>query len=235
MKPSPFDTHRGRLARRVFIGLGAVALSLIFAARAAGGGGDTASAGADDRVNVFTDDRAPDVQPFVADPFAAGRQATGTARDRSGYNQQDQARYDAAVATAAKFAQAYATYDAGRTPQSYVDALPGVSTELRPTLLAEANARWVQYTQDKTLAVARLSGVPPMVVLFEQLKAEVRVQVLQDVAGLGGQRTSAPTYRVELTWTSKASASPNPSPSPSPDPVASSLGGAWSVIRVRVE
>ncbi|MEV0133891.1 hypothetical protein AB0H83_36165 [Dactylosporangium sp. NPDC050688] len=234
MNRSPFATYRGRLVRRVLIGLSATALGLIFAARLTGGGA-AGTSGTDDWVNVFPENKAPNVQPFAADPFLANRQATQDTLDRNQYSPEDRARYDAAVATAVKFAQAYATYDANRTPQSYVNALPGVSAELRPTLLAEATARWPQYTHDKALAAARVSGVPPAVVLFEQLKAEVRVQVLQDVTGLSGQRTNTPTYRVELTWTSNASAGPAPGPSETPAQVASELGGAWSIIRVRVE
>ena len=233
MRSSPFDTHRGRLVRRAFIGLGALALALIFAARTAGGGDVTT--GGDGRSNVFAEDRAPDVQPFVADPFLANRQAAESGRDRNAYGPRDQQRFDAAVAAAVRFAQAFASYDGGRTPQSYVDALPGVAPDLRPGLLADATARWPQYTQDQTLAVGRLSGVPPLVTVFEPLRAQVRVQVLQDLTGRGGQRTSAPTYRVELAWLPAASASPNPGPSASPDPVVSQLGGFWSVTGVRAE
>lgn len=232
MKASPFDTHRGRLVRRAFIGLGALALALIFAARTAGG---TDAATGDERANVFAEDRAPDVEPFVADPFLANRQAAETGRDRNALGAKDQVRYDAAVAVAVKFAQAYASYDGSRTPQTYVDGLPGVSPDLRPALLVDAAARWPQYIQDRTLAVARLSGVPPVVTVFDVLKAEVRVQVLQDLTGLSGQRTNAPTYRVELAWLPSASAGPNPSPSASPDPVLTQLGGFWTVAHIRAE
>jgi hypothetical protein len=233
MRSSPFGTHRGRLARRVFIGVGALALGLIFAARAAGG--ETTPIGETGRANVFSDDRAPDVQPFVADPFLANRRAAENGRDRAQYSSSDQARYDAALAAAVRFAQAYASYDGARTPQSYVDGLPGLSAQLRPVLLTEAIARWPQYTQDRTLAVARLSGVPPVVMVFDKAKAEVRVQVLQDLTGAGGQRTNAPTYRIELTWMPAASASPNPSPSASPDPVVAQLGGFWLVVRIQAD
>ena len=233
MKASPFDTHRGRLVRRAFIALGALALALIFAARTAGG--TDAVTGDGQRTNVFAEDRAPDVEPFVADPFLANRQAAETGRDRNALGPRDQLRYDAAVAVAVRFAQAYASYDGSRTPLTYVDALPGVSPDLRPALLADAAARWPQYIQDKTLAVARLSGVPPVVTAFDQLNAEVRVPVLQDLTGLSGQRTNAPTYRVELAWLPSASASPNPGPSASADPVAGQLGGFWTVAHVRSE
>ena len=231
MQSSPFGTHRGKLVGRVLIYLGVLALGLIFAARVAGG--DTAPTARDGQGNVFPEERAPKVEPFVADPFLADPQTVEVGLDRSRYSGQDLARFDAAVATAVKFAQAYATYDAGQTWQSYVDGLAGASDEFRQELREEAAVRWTEYRADKTLAAARLSGVPAAVVLFDQLKSAVRVQLLQDITGLSGQHTTTLTYRVELTWAADASAGPSPGPAASPGPGLGELGGAWSVVRIR--
>jgi hypothetical protein len=234
MKRSPFATHRGRLVRRLLSWLGALAVGLYVIAGAAGG--ESASSEQDDGVlgalTLFRYDRAPEVAPQVADPFLASRQAAQkAAAQRSSLNEKEQARYDLAVATASKFALAYATYSADGTATSYVEGLPGIAPELRATLLIEATARWPQYKQGKTLSVARLSGESTLVTSFEQLKAQIRVQVLQDVTSTSGQQSSAPIYLLDLEWASITS----PNQGASVDPAISKAGGAWSIVAVRIK
>jgi hypothetical protein len=241
MTTSPFATHRGRLVRRVFVGLGLLSVGLFVLSRAASGPEPVA---AEKPKPVFGVQRQPHVEAPIADPFKAARDAAQNGAGQRGLlNGAEQRRYDALILVAGRFAVAYSSYTADTGVERYVAGLPYVADEARAVLLADAQRRWTQITADRTVAVARLGGNPAQVVVFEAAKAQVRVQVIQDVTGTAGQRTYTYTYRIDLAWLLR-SASPSPSsapssvsPSSSADPVDDGppLPGEWRVSAVQTD
>jgi hypothetical protein len=236
------------------IGLCAVVVGMFFLTRVTSGEGTEIQARPGDR-SLFGDNRAPRVEPPIADPFAAGRNAAA-ARDRAGINPSQRARYDAAVATSTRFSVAYASWNTEVSADSYVEGLPYVSAGLRAKLLLEAKERWPVAQRDRTVAAARASSIPPLMTVFGEKTAQAQVQVIQDISAVSGQQTVALSYRVDLEWDPAAPVRPEllPSPPPSrgasgsgsptaeggppepepslPSPSASGPTGAWQVVGV---
>jgi hypothetical protein len=224
VRSSPFATNRGRLVRRVLIGMSGLALVLFIVSHASEGPATdprSRSRGS----GVVDGDRAPRVAPPIADPYAAAVQPLETdARElRKTLEPRQQVRFDAVVETATTFAVEYATYSAQESPQSHVARLPSPSESLRNDLLAQFSQRWPEISANRTVAAARRGSAPVRVAAFSLSKAQLEVQLIQEVSTTAERQTHNHTYRVVLQWV-PASAGDGPGSMP---PVAS-LGASAS-------
>lgn len=197
---STWATHRARTVRNILIGLGGLAVVLLFANPAEDT--DTTAAQPDpfSTPSVVAD-------PKVAAPVSNPMNPYQGANDTLGQNEAgstataDPALYQDMLGVAQSAAVSFGTYSYEQTAQEWAALITDATPDLAASLAAGAEGTWSQIVDQQVVSVARLVGTTPQIVYYRDADgaAQVLVSVSRSITSADTAAQSAVTsYAITL-------------------------------------
>lgn len=204
---SMFATHRGRLVKRVTVGLVVVSFAMLVVSNQVSSDGAQGGQRSEVEAEVVAKSAeadAPRVAAFPADPLDPyeGANAVTNGISVSDLDQAEDAEsaaeYQAAVIAAQQFAPAWGTYSYKQTPEEFVSSLPNLTDHAEESLLASVSSSWGDIVDARVTVRAESTSTAPQVLSYSVDRATVSVTVAQTVKSPEGTTHTTRSFVIDL-------------------------------------